>query len=1087
MRLTQKIASTVPVRIRERGTDLQRDGAVYIYRGNALEVHASVRGTRLYAVSLTRDDQQLKVVCGCPYFSENSSICKHIWATLISSDAAGYLAEEDMQDDQTGSVPKTPLSDEELSQAMDSFLEQSRSLIKKELWLSQLRSIQTAQERAPEKPWPASREILYLIDVRGTAVSGELTLNIVHREPRRDGTWSKHKSVSLSPKLIGQLGDAADRQILSMTLGTSDPWANSYGYYGYGRDRSVSGSGLTVPASIVGTIVPLICSTGRGRLVEGDADATISMDPGGPWELWLDVTPDPSEPIYWVDATVKRDGQTRPIQEPAFLLTGGFVFWRNGTVAALNDFGSFAWISTIRKQGLIAVPSTDIDSFLERLVELPQLPRLDVPESLQYAEVQGVPQPRLQIAPRFMSAWRGRQGLEAKLTFRYGDQTVAESNTARGILIKNPRHLVLRDRAAEHAAMDTLRGLGLKKDAQGELQITSANMPRIVRALSAMGWTVEAEGSLYRTAGASQVRLSSGIDWFELEGSIAFGDQVAHLPQLLAAARRGEDFVRLGDGTIGLLPEDWLERYAPVANLGTTAGDTLRFKHSQAGLLDALLAVQPEVDVDEVFLQVRDRLNSFAGVAPVHEPSGFQGELRAYQREGLGWFGFLGEFGLGGCLADDMGLGKTVQVLALLETRRQLRESVAGAFGPSLIVVPKSLVFNWLQEAERFTPKLRILDHTGIRAAPGAHFEEYDVVLTTYGTLRKDAAHFNEITFDYAILDEAQAIKNAATASAKSARLLKADHRLALSGTPIENHLGELWSMFEFLNPGMLGGARAFSSALAGRNPDPAARQALAKALKPFILRRTKEQVAKDLPAKTEQTQFCELPAPQRKQYDELRNHYRKDLLERVERDGLASSKMFVLEALLRLRQAACHPGLIDPARAAESSAKLDLLLPQLEEVVAEGHKAIVFSQFTKMLGILRPKLDEMGIPYEYLDGKTRDRQARVENFQNNPEIPLFLISLKAGGLGLNLTSAEYVFLLDPWWNPAVEAQAIDRAHRIGQTKPVFAYRIIAKDTVEEKVLELQATKRALADAIIGADNSLIRQIGREDLELLLS
>lgn len=971
---------------------------------------------------------------------------------------------------------------------MDSFLEQSRSLIKKELWLSQLKSIQTAQERAPEKSWPGSREILYLIDVRATALSGRLTLNIVYREPRRDGSWSEHKGVSLSPGLIGQLGDAADRQILSMTLGTSDPWANSYGYYGYGKDRSVSGVGMTVPASIIGTVVPLICSTGRGELLNEDqAPATMTMDPGQPWELWLDVAADPKEPIFWVDALLKRDGQTRPIQQPAFLLAGGFVFWRDGTVAALEDFGSFAWIPTIRKQGRIAVPLTDIDSFLEYLGELPLLPRLTVPESLHYAEVRGVPRPRLQIAPRFTSPWGGKQGLEAKLTFRYGDRTVAGGNTARGIFVKKPRHLVLRDRKAEQAAVDTLRGLGVKKDAQGDLQITAANMPRVVRSLTALGWIVEAEGSLYRTAGASQVRLSSGIDWFELEGSISFGDQIAHLPQLLAAARRGEDFIRLGDGTIGLLPEDWLARYAPVAGLGITAGDTVRFKHSQAGLLDALLAVQPEVDVDEIFLQVRDRLNSFAGVAPVQEPPGFQGQLRAYQRDGLGWFGFLGDFGLGGCLADDMGLGKTVQVLALLETRRQLRESVAGAFGPSLIVVPRSLVFNWLQEAKRFTPKLRILDHTGTRAAPGTHFEEYDVVLTTYGTLRKDAAHFNEITFDYAILDEAQAIKNAATASAKSARLLKADHRLALSGTPIENHLGELWSMFEFLNPGMLGGASAFSSALAGRNPDPAARQALAKALRPFILRRTKDQVAQDLPAKTEQTQFCELPAPQRKQYDELRNHYRKNLLDRVERDGLAGSKMFVLEALLRLRQAACHPGLIDPDRAGESSAKLDLLLPQLEEVVAEGHKGIVFSQFTKMLDILRPKLDELGIAYEYLDGKTRDRQARVESFQNNPEVPLFLISLKAGGLGLNLTAAEYVFLLDPWWNPAVEAQAIDRAHRIGQTRPVFAYRIIAKDTVEEKVLELQASKRALADAIIGADNSLIRRIGREDLELLLS
>ncbi|MGH2690012.1 MAG: DEAD/DEAH box helicase, partial [Actinomycetota bacterium] len=333
----------------------------------------------------------------------------------------------------------------------------------------------------------------------------------------------------------------------------------------------------------------------------------------------------------------------------------------------------------------------------------------------------------------------------------------------------------------------------------------------------------------------------------------------------------------------------------------------------------------------------------------------------------------------------------------------------------------------------------------------------------------------------------AQAIKNGSTASAKAARLVSADHRLALSGTPIENHLGELWSLFEFLNPGMLGSAGAFRSGIRSRNPDDRTREALGAALRPFILRRTKGQVAKELPPKTEQTHFCDLSPAQRRQYDQLRAHYRRDLLGRVDREGLAKSKMFVLEALLRLRQAACHPGLIDAARAGEPSAKIDLLVPQLVEVAAEGHKAIVFSQFTKLLAILKERLDREGLSYQYLDGRTTDRQARVRAFQEDPACRLFLISLKAGGQGLNLTAAEYVFLLDPWWNPAVEAQAIDRAHRIGQDRPVFAYRIIARDTVEEKVLRLQESKRALADAVITADNSILRTIRREDLELLLS
>ena len=335
------------------------------------------------------------------------------------------------------------------------------------------------------------------------------------------------------------------------------------------------------------------------------------------------------------------------------------------------------------------------------------------------------------------------------------------------------------------------------------------------------------------------------------------------------------------------------------------------------------------------------------------------------------------------------------------------------------------------------------------------------------------------------ILDEAQAIKNASTTTTKATRLLQARQRLALSGTPVQNHLGELWSLFEFLNPGMLGSASVFR--LASSDPDDATRALLSRALRPFILRRTKSQVAKDLPERTEETIFCELEDQQRRLYNELREHYRQSLLARVDRDGLAKSKMHVLEALLRLRQAACHPGLIEKERAAEPSAKLDALLPQLEEVLEENHKALVFSQFTSLLSLVRRRLDAAGMTYEYLDGQTQDREACVRRFQEDPDCKLFLISLKAGGLGLNLTAAEYVFLLDPWWNPAIEAQAIDRAHRIGQKQHVFAYRLIARDTVEEKILELQKTKRALADAIIGAENSLLGGLQRDDLELLLS
>jgi SNF2 family DNA or RNA helicase len=483
---------------------------------------------------------------------------------------------------------------------------------------------------------------------------------------------------------------------------------------------------------------------------------------------------------------------------------------------------------------------------------------------------------------------------------------------------------------------------------------------------------------------------------------------------------------------------------------------------------------------------MRDELRSFQGVDAAEQPAGFNGTLRHYQCEGLGWLHFLRRFSFGGCLADDMGVGKTAQVLALLETQRELR-AAGEAVEPSLAVVPKSLIFNWMQEAARFTPQLRVLDYTGM-ARNENDFANYDLVLTTYGTLRREIMRLKDFTFDYLVLDEAQAVKNANTEGSKAVRLLHGRHRLALSGTPVENHLGELWTLFEFLNPGMLGTASVFKRAgSAGRTPDEATRRLLSGGLRPFILRRTKQQVAPELPPKSEQTVYCEMEPPQQKLYNELRRHYREALLKRIETSGMAKSKIQVLEALLRLRQAACHPGLLDAKRLGDPSAKLDLLLYKLRETLEERHKALVFSQFTSLLSIVRSRLDADGIVYEYLDGATNNRQEHVERFQNDPECRLFLISLKAGGLGLNLTAAEYVFLLDPWWNPAVEAQAVDRAHRIGQTQHVFAYRLITRDTVEEKVLELQKTKRDLAAAIISEDNSVIRDLRREDLELLLS
>lgn len=698
------------------------------------------------------------------------------------------------------------------------------------------------------------------------------------------------------------------------------------------------------------------------------------------------------------------------------------------------------------------------------------------------------------------------------------------------------QNLVRRDIQFEHDCLAWLLALGMKQNPSnpGELLSFSAkSLPHVVSELLAHGWGVTADQRVVRQSGPARLSVSSGIDWFELRGTVKFetenGTEEITLPQLLAAARTGRTMIQLSDGSHGLLPEEWLNEHGLLTTIGELQEDHLRFKSNQAAILDGLLRKQELVSVDENFAQARQKLREFEGIKPLVPTKNFSGTLRPYQAEALGWFDFLRQFGMGGILADDMGLGKTVQVLALLASRVWMRKNDPEANSstrlPVLIIAPRSVVFNWIDEAERFTPELRVQAYAGNeREKLRESFKEYDLIVTSFGLMRRDIAELRNYPFDYVVLDEAQAIKNPSSQSAKAARLLNTHHRLALTGTPVENHLGDLWSIFEFLNPGFLGSSMRFGQLVRGdigpkatrpsmnnravEQPKTNVANQIADALRPFILRRTKKQVLKDLPDKTEQTIVCEMEPQQRKLYDELRLHYRNSLLgtkgapanalpvEAGDPADVASvaavtsgggSAMMVLEALLRLRQAACHPGLIDHNRRGEPSAKLEALIEMVLELAEEGHKALIFSQFVEMLSIVRSRLEEHGIVYEYLDGQTRDRKRRVQRFQDDPDCPVFLISLKAGGLGLNLTAAEYVFILDPWWNPAVEQQAIDRTHRIGQTRHVFAYRMICQDTVEQRIAELQDRKRQLADAIVGGDQSPLRNLSREDLERLLS
>ncbi|HEV2426447.1 MAG TPA: SNF2-related protein [Terriglobia bacterium] len=1078
--------------IRERGSHYYQRGLVRIESGSAIHVDATVHGSTNYDVTLDLKNGALHAGCDCPFFSSEGP-CKHLWATILKAEAMGYLASVppglQLIEDQGGEedIADEPPDDHGRFR-LRAAAAPRRSEPPMPSWRAQINGFtQSLLVTPPPSIWPAKREVAYVVDVPASLNEGTLVLIVGARHRKANGEWTRVSGLGLKLEELARLPVAEDREIVSLLAGNiRDSYSYAYGPPGYASAPTTYR--LLYPLSV--QIISRAARSGRCYLrstMNSDDLSPLAWDDGGPWAFRLQLRP--HEPEGWeLRGVLRRGEECLDLAAPALILEGGLVFTA-GKVAPLAENAQFQWILFLRKQGVIVAPDKDRDRLLETLLNSPGLPPLEVPEQLRFEEVTVPPRPQLRV--RAGSSYDERR-LMAELSFDYGGRLISAQHKAGGLYDSVKRRLLHRDPAAEEAARELLNSLGLRfrpwnyMDLKSHWELTASKLPRVTRTLVEAGWHVEADGKLFRRPGGFRLEIATGVDWFELHGVAEYGDTQAKLPELLAALRRGDGVVRLGDGSYGMLPEEWLQKIGMLAGLGAHAGDHIRFRRSQAGFLDALLAAAPEATCDETFNHVRQELRDFQGVEAAAQPPGFAGQLRGYQREGLGWMEFLRRFSFGGCLADDMGVGKTAQVLALLEARRALR-AAGERIAPSLVVVPRSLVFNWKEEAARFTPQLRVLDYTGV-GRNGDDFAAYDLVLSTYGTLRRDAARLKDVDFDYVILDEAQAIKNSATASAKAARLLRGAHRLALSGTPVENHLGELWSLFEFLNPGMLGAASVFKLAgTAARTPDDDTRRLLAHALRPFILRRTKQQVARELPEKTEQTLHCELKPEQRALYNELREHYRRALLKKIEAEGLAKSKIQVLEALLRLRQAACHPGLLDPKRRGEPSAKLESLLAQLSEVIDEGHKALVFSQFTSLLAIVRDRLDSNQVVYEYLDGATRDRQARVERFQNDPDCRLFLISLKAGGLGLNLTAAEYVFLLDPWWNPAVEAQATDRAHRIGQTHQVFAYRLIARDTVEEKVLELQKTKRDLADAIIGADNSLIRDLKREDLELLLS
>jgi non-specific serine/threonine protein kinase len=586
-----------------------------------------------------------------------------------------------------------------------------------------------------------------------------------------------------------------------------------------------------------------------------------------------------------------------------------------------------------------------------------------------------------------------------------------------------------------------------------------------------------------------EMRASNSTDWFDVHVRVSFGDQTVELKEVRKAMQNKRNVVVLDDGTFGMLPDEWLSQYSMLLKMGEEQKNgKLRVSKMHYTIIDELSAqINNEEVLEEINLK-KERLKNIGDIKEVQPGITVNAKLRPYQLSGFQWMHGLDEMGWGGCLADDMGLGKTLQAITF---RDYLKTKYPGS--THLVICPTSLIYNWESELQKFAPALNYHVYYGAeREFTDAHFNDYDVVITSYGVIRIDLAQLMQFDWHYIILDESQAIKNPEAQINKALHALKSKNRIILSGTPIQNNTYDLYAQFNFINPGLLGNKDFFKTEFANpidKNNDTEKSAQLRRLIFPFMMRRTKQQVASDLPDKTETVLWCEMGKEQRQAYESYKEYYRIMLLDKIEKVGMAKAGMFVIEGLLRLRQICDSPVLVKDAEiTTRKSIKIDELMREIEEN-AGGHKLLVFSQFTEMLHLIAAELDAQQIEYAYLDGTTagEKRKEAVKEFQGNEKLRVFLISLKAGGVGLNLTAADYVYIVDPWWNPAVEQQAIDRTHRIGQVNKIFAYKMICKGTVEEKIIQLQQRKKQIADDLVTEDAGFIKKLTRDDVAFLFS
>lgn len=1050
------------LQIRREGKRLYEAGAVTLQDATDFRIKANVQDEDTDEVVIELGGQSVRAECGCRFW-HNGTPCPHMWAAILAAD--DRLAEG-------GISARVPRLRADAPGNGDGATESDVSAgpPSPPAW----RGLMFPEVGAVFEGRPAVGD--YVPSYELQVDRGAVWFKAVKRRVLKSGGLGQPVRIG-QDMLRNERLAFRDRAILNIALGAM--LQAEYLRHGYVYKLQDQGFDHFRPDIMtLAQLLPALASSGRcGLRMNGDV-LFDTLRPGGLARVaWAAESGGRGGLKY--EARLQVGEREMAFSEvPVYFGTSPVMFVHEGRVHSLPDV-SFDWVTDMRRRkGRVRVDKAEVRDLVRAVLEEPRHSPVEIPDGMMPpVRAQAGIVPCLELTVEQSGVW-------SRVWFDYDGFEVAGADPRSQILDVETWVRFERDFARERELTEDIEALGFAPG--GEAPLDQTGFWERLEQAAQRGWTLRGRDKRRIHAGRmGSIRVSSGVDWFDLEGEVDFGGVVVPLPVAVRAYLRGETMVDLGNGETGLLPREWLARHSRLLALGEAVrghGESLHFHAAHARLLDELLEQCPQQPSD--FLELRRKLASFEGVSQLDPPPGFIGTLRPYQLEALGWFDFLASFGFGGVLADDMGLGKTVQALAWLATLQ-----ARGRRGPSLVVGPTSLLFNWREEAGRFVPGLRVLTYAGTgRSGLDGRFQDHDLVLTTYGLLRRDADIMRRTHWECVILDESQVIKNPDSQTAKAARLLPAAHRLCLTGTPLENRLSELWSQMHFLNPGLLGSRRSFESRFVRPldQGDGEARELLRQSLKPFLLRRTKAAVAKDLPDKQESVIRCEMTPAQAKVYERLHAHYRAEILSAVDRQGMDRSQLKVLEGLLRLRQAACHPAMV--GYEGTGSGKLEELGARIADVVAEGHKALIFSQFTRFLSHVREKLRELGVAHEYLDGRTpaATREKRVASFQSPSGPPVFCISLKAGGVGLNLTAAEYVFIMDPWWNPAVEAQAVNRAHRIGQGRTVFAYRLIARDTIDEKVLALQQDKKELADSLLEGAASSVGALTLEDLERLL-